>query len=81
MIVSYDMPGYVLPLDLMLPPVFRAQFNTWAAGFFRPKPSPIPDGAVVFGNPGGLFGPGGQQRLVMNERTYAQFVNAIGSVA
>lgn len=75
-IVSYDRPGYRLPEDLMLPPKFREEFNAWAAAFFRPKPSPIPDGQVIFANPGGLFGPGGQQQLHMNQRTYAKFLKA-----
>lgn len=80
-IVSYDQPGYVLPLDLPLPLEFRQQFNEWAASFFRRKPSFIPDGQVVFTNPGGLFGPGGRQMLHMNERTFAEFKKVIGNAS
>ena len=76
-VISYDQPGYVLPLDLPLPPAFREQFNAWAAGFFHPKPSPIPDGRIVFENPGGLYGPGGRQRLHMNQRTHVEFIRTI----
>ena len=60
-VVSYDQPGYVFPST------FR----------FRPNPSPIPDGRIVFENPGGLYGPGGRQRLHMNERTHAELLREV----
>lgn len=61
-VVSYDQPGYKLPEDLPLKPEFRAQFNLWAASFFRPKPSLLADNQV--------FHDRVNNRLHMNERTW-----------
>ena len=74
-VIDYDRPGYVLPLDLPLRPEFRVQFNAWAAGFFRRKPSFIKDGEVITTNPDGVPGLG-PTRFHMNERTFAQFRKA-----
>ena len=66
-VVQRDQPGYVLPEDLMLPPAFRAQFNAWAAEFFRPK-NLLADDQVIHIKPLNQFR--------MNPRTYAKFLQA-----
>lgn len=64
-VVSRDQPGYVLPDDLPLPDDFRASFNAWAAGFFKWKPSPIPDGEVLHDKVRNV--------MHMNQLTFAEF--------
>ena len=64
-------PSYVLPLDLPLKPEFRAQFNAWAASFFKPK-ALLEDGQIEDWGSAGLH---------MNIRTYRQLKAEIASKA
>lgn len=61
-IVAKDRPGYVLSLDVPVTPKFRAEFNAWAAAFFKPKPSVLADNQVIHDNVHNV--------LHMNQRTF-----------
>ena len=67
-VVRRDQPGYILPEDLMLPPAFRAQFNAWAANFFRPK-NLLADDQVIHLKQ--------LNQIHMNPRTYEKFKKAL----
>ena len=71
-IVSPDRPRYQLPDDLLLPPGFRDEFNSWARGFLGAV-NQLKDGEVICMQREGV--------LMMNPRTFAQVKTAFKVIA